>query len=376
MTELIEKKDEQLSAAVRAYLRTGDLSMLPDQEKDKVLLKMCEHYSLDPVLRPFILIKLNGKEVWYPTKAATDQVAAKFNLTREVIEIKENIERGIIECRVKITQENSARVETCVAAVSIIEFGRDQSGKVEQRPMRGEAYANALMKVETKAKRRATLGWLGIADMQDPGEETVESKPVTVDSPALPGPNPGNENKAIDEKKRGPGRPSRAEIEARAMTDKPEEKIHLAEQIDALDKIETKQTRQSDGKFGPKIEVEKPIQNEIKIESVPLVKKETPIETPLAPSNEIGRIPTTSNMVTYSRANENHRHLMVNTLGTLGLNFKNSDHVKLATKISVAADGNAPIMDKDNQFLKREFLEFCDAELKKLNGATEAIDVL
>lgn len=357
MTELVEKKDE-LSAAVRAYLRTGDLSFLPDYEKEKVLLKMCDHYSLDAVLRPFILIKLNGKEIWYATKAATDQVAAKFNLTREVVEIKENLERGIIECKVKISQENSNRTETCIAAVSIIEFGRDPSGKVEARPMRGEAYANALMKVETKAKRRATLGWLGIADMQDNDDDVVDAGRVN-STHQLQSQSTAIESKSSDDKKRGPGRPSRAEIEAKAMA-KPEEKIHLADQVESLEKIEKPtQQRLANGKFGPKITED---------------KKQAPIEELSIPMNEAGNVlPGT---ITYSRANENHKHLIINTLGTLGLNFKNPEHIKMATKLSLAADGKAPIMDKDNQFLKREFMEFLDCELKKLSVTNDAIDAL
>lgn len=353
MSEIIEKKDE-LSLAVRAYLRTGDLAMLPDSEKDKVLLKMCEHYSLDPVLRPFILIKLNGKEVWYPTKAATDQVAAKFNLTREVIEIKENIERGILECRVKITQENSNRIETCVAAVSIMEFARNQAtGKVEPQPMRGEAYANALMKVETKAKRRATLGWLGIADMQDPGEESMpESKSVTAEAALSLAPGSAVENKTNEEKKRGPGRPSRAEIEARAMG---EQKIHLSEQMDSLEKIKPQEE---------KIE---------KATVIPEIPKELPTEFPLAPKTEIGKAFAES--IKYSRENENHKHLMKITLDTLGIDWKNAEQIKIASKVSIACNGMAPIMDKDNQFLKGEFTSFVDSELKKARGISD-IDAL
>ena len=365
---------EELGAtnAMRAYLRSGDLSSLPEAEKDKVLIKMCAHYDLDPILRPFILLTLNGKQVWYPTKAATDQVAAKFNLTREVIEIKENVERGVIECRVKITAPGCERSETCIAAVSITEFQRDSSGKVAPQLMRGETYANALMKVESKAKRRATLGWLGIAESYEAGEFEIEKisepQPITIEA-------------ETQDKKRG--RPSRAEIEAKSMSSEPEkkepERIHLKEQVEAAATIETKPTpelkRAPNGKFAPKAKEPEPLPE---IEE----KKESAVLPP-TPNDNVGKetnitLELHNNMpqkeyVKYSRENDNHKHLMRLTLEQCGIDWKKPDHVKLATKVSLAANGNAPLMDGENQFAKDVFTSWIKAEIKRIQDEVDPL---
>lgn len=393
MTTEITVKNEELSLAIRSYLRTGDLSVLPDVEKDKVLLKMCEHYQLDAVMRPFILIKLNGKEVWYPTKSATDMVAAKFNLTREVLEIKENVERGILECRVKVTQEGSSRTETCISAVSIVEFGRDETGKIVGKIMKGEAYANALMKVDTKAKRRATLGWLGIADYYDPAEnerDIVEIR-ATEARQILEMDEKESENK--EGKKRG--RPSRADIEARAMAEKPteENRLHLAEQLSSLDNLgEEKEKKHYEtqprvnGKFAPK---EKPVleelqdipdtqvapqvenkikivsENEVTLENIDLIKKEP--EVTQVPCEEVDEKNDFSidNFIKYNRDNDNHRHMMKLTLDTFGIDWKKAEQVKIASAVSLALNNVAPCFDSDGQFAKAEFSKAVKHELDK-----------
>lgn len=374
------QKVEELSDGMRAYLREGDLSRLPLAEKDRVLVKMCEHYSLDPILRPFILIKLNGKEVWYPTKSATDQVAAKFNLTREIVEIKENVDRGILECRVRISAEGSNRVETCIAAVPIIEFGRNEKGVIVGKIMAGEAYANALMRVETKAKRRATLGWLGIAEDYDPLENQrayTEAKTLEAEQIA----------ESDEKEKRRVGRPSRADVEARALAEKEPDRIHLAEQVENVSKLEKADTKTNhetqprvNGKFAPKpkvIESELEVENEVptvqveapekelKIENVPLVKPEV-----VADTKHNGSI----NYLHYSRQNDSHKHFMRVALESLGLDWTNVEHVKLATKVSIACDGKAPIINKaDNQYARTVFVDFVQNEMQKAKADADFI---
>ncbi len=375
---------EDLSNGMRAYLRTGDLGMLPEQEKDKVLIKMCEHYCLDPVLRPFILIKLNGKEVWYPTRSATDQVAARFNLTREVIEIKENIERGILECRVRISSEGSGRVETCIAAVPIIEFGRDQGGKIVGHIMKGEAYANALMKVETKAKRRATLGWLGIAEEHDPLEnERSYAQAKETEAAKIAADTAEDTPPELHEGKRR-GRPSRADLEARALAEgrtqhSEKDEIHFADQVENVakelpPKVETKHFETQprvNGKFASKNPEPKPTiiqENEVKLEDVPLKKE--PAVLPVLKDDTL--VDVSPDYIKYSRENDGHKHLMKLTLENLGIDWKKVDHIKMATKVSIACNDQAPIVSKlDNNFAKAIFQDFVAKELKKIQEETE-----
>jgi hypothetical protein len=317
------------SKAMSAYLRTGDLTSLPEPEKDKVLVKMCAHYGLDPIMRPFVMITLNGKQIWYPTKAATDQVAVKFKLTRELLEIKENVERGILECRVRIFQDANVRSETFVAAVSISEFVKTNGGQIVTKIISGEAYANALMKVESKAKRRATLGWLGITDYyENDGSEITDKHMVNVTPMA------------------------ELQIE--------ETKIHLADQVTATESLPTeplKRGRKPGAVVSPKSK--EPI-----IESLP-TEPEPIIESELLPVAEPENLPIPE-MIKYSRANDSHKHLMRLTLTELGINWTNPQHIANATKVSAAADNIAPCMDADRQFAKEPFTAWVSDKLNQL----------
>lgn len=343
--------------AMRAYLRSGDLSTIPEAEKDKVLIKMCAHYDLDPILRPFILLKLNGKEVWYPTKSATDQVAAKFNLTREIVDIKENVERGVLECRVKITQEGSGRVETCIAAISITEFVRDASGKVTQKLLSGEAYANALMKLESKAKRRATLGWLGISEGVEKDE--VEKEAVVVEKKTLEieeNPMDLTINVETEPKKNGNKR-TRAEIETKVLAKKePEsERLHLAEQIENVNKL------------NQKVEATPEKKEEIKKGAVEIMQKKEPAKEQAQIVEAVesqGETPMLPDYTTYDRTNDSHKEKMMKVLIALGIEFKTKAEIELAAKVSAACHNTAP-MFLGQEFKERVFVKHVSEEINK-----------
>jgi hypothetical protein len=230
-SENIIKADLQ-NPAIRHFLRTGDLAGLEPAHQDQILVKMCAHYGLDPVLRPFIMVALNGKTVWYPTKAATDQLANKLSLNRELGDVKVDLTLGIASQTCTITDKNGRR-ESASAHTAITEFVRDQkTGQVVTKQLAGELLANALMRLETKAKRRATLSWFGLVEPNnadgDSGIAVAEQMaavseiakaaqlPQSEQAPEISTTDPQPALLTVEgQKKRG--RPSRAEVEARAM---------------------------------------------------------------------------------------------------------------------------------------------------------------
>ena len=139
-------------------LVTGDLAGLDPDARLNYYLKVCSSLGLNPLTKPFDYIVLNGKLVLYARKDATDQLRKihKVSITR--------LERE---------QIGDLLVVTASAATP---DGRQDSaiGAVNVKGLGGESLANALMKAETKSKRRVTLSLCGLG-MTD--ESEVESIP-------------------------------------------------------------------------------------------------------------------------------------------------------------------------------------------------------
>jgi predicted transcriptional regulator len=135
----------------------GDLSGLSPQEKASYYASLCQRLGLDPATQPFIPLKLNGKEILYASKGATDQLARIHNINRQIIGEQEL--RGAYIVTVEATLPNGRKEQT--------------KGAVALNDLKGEAFCNAIMKAETKAKRRATLSILGLGMLDETEVETI-----------------------------------------------------------------------------------------------------------------------------------------------------------------------------------------------------------
>jgi hypothetical protein len=129
MTHALQTTDKNIyeSLALR-----GDLSLLKPEEKAVYLQRLCESMQLNPLTQPFIPLKLNGKEILYASRGATDQLASNHKLTREIIDTKRIDDVYIVTCKVTAPD---GRFETGTGAVSL-------------GNLKGDALANALMKAE------------------------------------------------------------------------------------------------------------------------------------------------------------------------------------------------------------------------------------
>jgi hypothetical protein len=124
----------------------GDLSVLNPAAKVQHYIYVCQSVGLNPATKPFEYIKLNGKEVLYARRDATDQLRKLHRVKIDIV------------CRERIEDL------FCVTARATTADGRqDESiGAVSIANLRGEMLANAMMKAETKAKRRVTLSICGL----------------------------------------------------------------------------------------------------------------------------------------------------------------------------------------------------------------------
>ena len=153
-TALALTRDEIMERVITA----GDLSRLTPRERSQYYLAVCDSVGLNPLTRPFDYLTLNGKTVLYSRKEATDQLRAIHRVSLRLVS-RETVEGVMVV---------TARAQTL--------DGRDDesTGAVSIQGLKGEALANAIMKSETKAKRRVTLSICGLSGLD---ESEIESIP-------------------------------------------------------------------------------------------------------------------------------------------------------------------------------------------------------
>ncbi len=135
----------------------GDLSKLSAKERLEYYQQVCASVGLNPLTRPLEYIQLSGKLTLYARRDATDQL------------------RQIHKVSVTITGREKDGGVYAVTARATNSAGRtDESiGAVPIEGLKGEALANALMKAETKAKRRVTLSICGLGMLDETELETI-----------------------------------------------------------------------------------------------------------------------------------------------------------------------------------------------------------
>jgi hypothetical protein len=137
----------------------GDLSKLTSDEKLNYMNMVCSSLGLNPLTRPFDFIKFQGKEVMYARKDCTEQLR-KIHGVSIALTSKEVID-GIYVVSARAKDKNGKEDES--------------TGAVQIDNLRGLDKANAMMKAETKAKRRVTLSICGLGMLD---ESEIESIPV------------------------------------------------------------------------------------------------------------------------------------------------------------------------------------------------------
>ncbi len=161
MSEIAKLPNQNMSQTMEAVLIEGDLSKLTSEQRVIYYKKTCESLGLNYLTKPFAYIKLNGKLTFYALKDCTEQLRKRDGVS--IYEIKTTMFDGVyVVTAYARTREGKEDVAT---------------GAVPTLNLKGEALANALMKAETKAKRRVTLSICGLG-MTD--EEEINSIPTAL----------------------------------------------------------------------------------------------------------------------------------------------------------------------------------------------------
>lgn len=139
----------------------GDLSPLNPQQKIQYYMKMCELTGMEPATKPFDLLNLKGKEVLYLNKAGAEQ-------------LRNNNGVSII----------NTRTEKIGDLFVYTAYGRNKAGRedvgtgaADMKGLAGDNAVNAILKAETKAKRRLTLSLCGLGLLD---ETEVDSIPGAI----------------------------------------------------------------------------------------------------------------------------------------------------------------------------------------------------
>lgn len=151
--------DSQTQSSV---LVAGDISKLSNDERVQYYMDVCHSMGLNPLTRPFEYLVLNGKTVLYARKDATEQLRKIHHISVSIV-ARELVE-GCYIVTARASQPNG-RVDEAIGAVSI-------------EGLKGEARANALMKAETKAKRRVTLSIAGLGMFDESEGSSIPSAHV------------------------------------------------------------------------------------------------------------------------------------------------------------------------------------------------------
>ena len=168
-----------VSAGALQSALNGDLAKLSGEDRLKFYGKLCEFTGLNPLSKPFDWIQFQGKLTLYPNKGCAEQLRKLHGITFDD-RFDRQLEFGVMTMTVR-GQDQRGRRDFATAALPFDD------------KMPADARAIAIMKLETKAKRRLTLSICGLtmfardAEDQEPegGEVSTRMPETTTDRAKL-----------------------------------------------------------------------------------------------------------------------------------------------------------------------------------------------
>lgn len=146
----------------------GDLSKLSSQERMLYYRELCQSLKLNPLTQPFQYLNLSGRLVLYARKDATEQLRKQHGVS--ITKLEGMTTEGVYVVTA-YAKDATGREDVATGAVAI-------------ENLRGESKANALLKAETKAKRRVTLSLCGLGMLDETEVESIPGAQV-VEMPSL-----------------------------------------------------------------------------------------------------------------------------------------------------------------------------------------------
>lgn len=152
--------------ALEAYIAAGDIGKLDAGQRIALYKAVCDSLGLNPLTQPFEYLRLSGGVQLYAKKSATEQLRQIHGVS--VTSMSREVVGDILTVTVSV-KDRSGREDISTGSVALAN-------------LKGEALANAHMKCETKAKRRATLSICGLAVLDETEIDSIpNARPITVE---------------------------------------------------------------------------------------------------------------------------------------------------------------------------------------------------
>lgn len=180
MNTSLQTVKSDVGSIMENVLISGDLSQLSATERSMYYVQVCESVGLNPLTKPFEYITLNDKLTLYAKRDATDQLRKIYGISITIVS-REKLD-GVYIVTAKATNKEG-REDESIGSVALEkedgEWKKAASGKNyfakngKTLPLRGDDLANAIMKAETKSKRRVTLSICGLGLLDETELETI-----------------------------------------------------------------------------------------------------------------------------------------------------------------------------------------------------------
>lgn len=160
------------TATLERILIHGDLGQLTPSQKITYYKTVCESVGLNPMTQPFSYLVLNNREVLYAKREATEQLRFIHSVSIDPAHFTRELVEGVY----------------VVTAPASVPSGRTDvsTGAVWIEGLKGDARANAMMRAETKAKRRVTLSICGLGMLDETEIETIPNAYVVAPDATVP----------------------------------------------------------------------------------------------------------------------------------------------------------------------------------------------
>ncbi len=150
--------------AIESTLIRGDLSKLSEAERLSYYNAVCKSLGLNALTQPLAYITLQGKLTLYAKRDATEQLRKIHGVSIERLEKDRQDDLYIVTA---YARDASGRTDA-------------STGVVNLKGLSGENLANAIMKGETKAKRRVTLSICGLGLLDETEVDGAQHRPTLV----------------------------------------------------------------------------------------------------------------------------------------------------------------------------------------------------
>ena len=151
-------------AVVERMVISGDLSELNAAQRADYYAAICRSLELNPRTKPFAYLTLQGKLRLYALRDCAEQLRRLHGISIYIANRERLNDIYVVTARAK---DRHGRED-------------ESTGAVPLGNLRGDALANALMKAETKAKRRVTLSIAGLGWLDETELDTMPQSPHAV----------------------------------------------------------------------------------------------------------------------------------------------------------------------------------------------------